>query len=103
MSAPAVRTASYAVFGRSVVAWSGIDEDHDAIDDLAIIDYQRRTTRSYRWGRPAPGPPQPSPQARGGGLCIQLSATEALLLCGSDHSRYEDGRMLTPWVLKLEL
>ena len=101
MEAPAVRTASYAVFGRSVVAWGGIDEEHDALDDLTIIDFRRRIAREAP--TPPPGCRVPAPQPRGGGLCLQLSPTEALMLCGSDHNRYDDSRMLTPWVLELEV
>ena len=52
---------------------------------------------------PPPGRRLPQPQPRGGGLCLQLTPTEALMLCGSDHNRYDDSRMLTPWVLELEI
>ena len=61
---PAVRTASYAVAGRSVLAWGGINETQDPEATLHVIDVDRRRVReidtTQQYARPLlvsqPGP-----------------------------------------------
>ena len=100
---PGVRTASYAPFARSLVAWSGIREGHAPSEDMHVIDVPRKTVREATVvddEGDADGDP-PSPEPRGGALLLPVPDAPhlALLLCGSDHE--DDGDMITPFVLEL--
>jgi len=101
---PAVRTASYAMFARSVFAFSGIGESHDAVREAAVVDVDRRSMREAIFGDDEQAWQRlgsPSPDERGGALMVHLSPTAVLLLCGSGHE--SGGDMLSPWVLELVL
>ena len=90
-----MRTASYTTLCRTVLAWSGIGEDHEPPDLTMAIHADVRRARTLSGGGGA------EPMPRGGALLVRMSAHTALLLCGSDH---EDGDgMATPFLLRLPL
>ena len=107
---PEVRTATYARFARSLVCWSGIGEDHDALDCMHVIDVDRKTVceaevHAEAGVSSALGASVPPP--RGGAVAAQLSPFAAVVLCGSDPLGEGDPEVdrlsAIPHVLKLAL
>ena len=100
---PGVRTASYASFARSLVAWSGIREGHAPAEDMHVIDVQRKRVREATALLSGVEDDLQSPEPRGGALLLPVPDAPhlALLLCGSDHE--DDSDMITPFVLELIL
>lgn len=109
---PAVRTASYAVIGRNVLAWGGISETHVPLGTVHSINVDRRKVQSigvadqYFLPKCADDDGCSAQQAakeevlpapRGGALCFSVGPNVALLLCGSAHDDTVD--TLTPYLL----
>lgn len=95
MRLPEVRTASYAIVARTVLAWGGIGEDHEPEESLVALDVDKRVSRAIKT-------PRPRPAARGGAISVNVAPNTALLVCGSDHND-EISSMLTPFLLRVPL
>jgi hypothetical protein len=100
---PSVRTATYAVVGRTVLAWGGTTQTHVPERSLHAINVDQRRCREVSAADQAwsDGRSGLLPAPRGGGLCENMGLGASLVLCGSGLGKDED--VLTPRLLRVQL
>ena len=93
---PPVRTAAYAVFAHSIVAWSGASDGVRPENNTHVVDVDGRRVREAALRSPV------APTPRCGALLMPISSRHALLLCGSDQVSDGDD-LIPPYLLELQL